>query len=80
MAELFECDVLQHVANACVFDVEGLDPILQGGSQLASCASELFQEISPEASVNRGSRTQPVDFRDQTMRWNTESSAIWLLG
>ena len=49
-------------------------------SMLASCASELFQEISPEASVNRGSRTQPVDFRDQTMRWNTESSAIWLLG
>ena len=51
VAELLDRDVLQHVADAGVLDVERLHPILQGSRKFASSSAELLQEICAEASV-----------------------------
>ena len=42
MAELLHRNVLQHVADASIFDMEGLHPILQGGGKFASRAAKLL--------------------------------------
>jgi hypothetical protein len=42
MAELLHRDVLQHITNACILNVEGLHPVLQRRSELACCAAELL--------------------------------------
>ena len=51
VAELLDRDVLQHVADAGVLDVERLHPILQGRRQFAGGSAELLQEICAEASI-----------------------------
>ena len=51
MAEFLDRDVLQHVADAGVLDVEGLHPVLQGRRKFAGGSAELLQEIRAEASV-----------------------------
>ncbi len=61
MAELLHRDVLQHVADAGILDVERLDPILQRRRQLAGCAAELLQQKCAEACV----RLADLDRLDQ---------------
>jgi hypothetical protein len=51
MAELLHRDVLQHVANACILDVEGLHPVLQCRSELACRAAELLQQEGAKARI-----------------------------
>ena len=61
MAELLHRDVLQHVADARVLDVERLHPVLQRRRQLARGAAELFEEECAETRVRRAD----VDRMDQ---------------
>lgn len=51
MAEFLDRDVLQHVPDAGILDVEGLHPILQRGCQLAGCTSELLEQERPESCI-----------------------------
>jgi hypothetical protein len=51
VAELLDRDVLKHVADAGVLDVERLYPILQGRGKFAGGSAELLQEIRAEASI-----------------------------
>ena len=51
MTELLHGDILQHIANACVFDMKGLHLRLQRGCELAGGASELLQQKSSKACV-----------------------------
>ena len=51
VAKLLDCDVLQHVADAGVLDVERLHPILQGRRKFAGGSAELLQEIRAKASI-----------------------------
>src|SRR5665213_1325785 len=51
MAELFHRDILQHVADACVLDMEGLYPILQSRSQFSGCTAELFEQKLAELGI-----------------------------
>ena len=44
MAELLESDVMQHVADRLVLDMEGLGPIGQRSAELAGSAAELLQQ------------------------------------
>ena len=53
VAEFLDRDVLKHVADAGVLDVERLHPILQGRGQFAGRAAELLQEIRAEARIGR---------------------------
>src|SRR6185437_6270572 len=70
MAELLHRDVLQHVANTRVLDVEGLHPVLQCRSQLAGRTSKLLQE--------KGSKTRiwfaNLDGLDQLLRSEEHTS------
>src|ERR1700722_17594587 len=54
MAEFLDGDVLKHVADASILDMERLHPILQRRGQFAGCPSKLLEQISAEASI-RGS-------------------------
>jgi hypothetical protein len=54
MAEFLHRDVLKHVADARVFDMERLNPILEGSRQLAGGATELFQQKRPESRIRLG--------------------------
>ena len=60
MAELLDRDVLQHVADAGVLDVERLHPILQGRRKFAGGSAELLQKIRAEASI-RGANIDGLD-------------------
>ena len=51
MAEFLDGDVLKHVANAGVLDVEGLHPVLQRGGKFARRSAELLEEERAEARV-----------------------------
>ncbi|HEX9535223.1 MAG TPA: hypothetical protein VF924_07095 [Stellaceae bacterium] len=51
MAELLERDVVQHVADRRVLDMEGLRPVGQRGAELASSAAELLQQHLAEARI-----------------------------
>jgi len=51
VAELLDCDVLQHVANSCILYMEELHPILQGSGQLPRRAAELFEQIYAEPRI-----------------------------
>ena len=51
MAELFESNVMQHVADGLVLDVEGLGPIGQRGAELAGSAAELLQQHLPKTRI-----------------------------
>ena len=48
MTEFFHRDILQHVRDTGVFDVERLDPILQSRGKLACRATELLQQEGAE--------------------------------
>src|SRR5258708_5189615 len=61
MAELFDRDVLQHVANARILNVAGLYPLLQRRGKLASGAAELLKEKRAEPRV----RLADLDGLDQ---------------
>src|SRR5260370_34311605 len=52
MAELLERDVVQHVADRRVLDMEGLRPVGQRGAELASSAAELLHH--PPADTRLG--------------------------
>jgi hypothetical protein len=43
VAEFFQRNVLQHVANAGIFDVEGLDPVLQRRGELTGGTAKLLE-------------------------------------
>ena len=43
MAELLHRDVLQHIADAGILDMEGLHPILERRGQFTSCTAELLK-------------------------------------
>ena len=45
MAEFLDRDILEHVTDASILDVERLHPILQGGSQFAGGPSKLLKKI-----------------------------------
>jgi hypothetical protein len=51
MTELFHRDVLQHIANAGVLDMERLDPVLERSGKLSGRAAELFKKILSEAGI-----------------------------
>jgi len=51
MAELLHRDVLQHIADAGVLDVEGLHPILERCGKFASCPAELLKQKGSETSI-----------------------------
>ena len=51
MAEFLDRDVLQHVADAGVLDVERLHPVLQRGGEFARGATELLEQKRAEARV-----------------------------
>ena len=51
MAELLHRDVLEHVANAGVGDMERLHPVLQGRGQFPGGTAELLQQELAEARV-----------------------------
>ena len=51
MAELLHRDVLQHIADAGILDVEGLHPILERCGQFAGCAPELLKQQGSETSI-----------------------------
>ena len=51
MAEFLDRDVLKHVADAGVLDVERLHPVLQRGGKLARGSAELLEQICAEAGV-----------------------------
>jgi hypothetical protein len=51
MAEFLDRDILQHVADARVLDMEGLHPILKRGRQLAGGSAELFQQELAKARI-----------------------------
>jgi hypothetical protein len=42
MTEFLHGNILQHVADAGVFDMKGLNPVLQRGCELPGGASELL--------------------------------------
>jgi len=50
-APMHLCSGVDNVADARIFDVKGLYPVLQSGSELAGCAAELFQQEGAEACV-----------------------------
>ena len=43
--------ILKHIANGCVFDVKGLNPILERGCELPSGAAKLFEQIGAKFRV-----------------------------
>ena len=51
VAEFLDRDVLKHVADAGVLDVERLHPILQRRGEFARGSSELLKKIGAEAGV-----------------------------
>jgi hypothetical protein len=51
MAEFFHRYVLQHVADAGIFDVERLNPVLQRRRELACGAAELLKQKGSEPGV-----------------------------
>ena len=51
MAEFLHRDVLQHIADAGILDVEGLHPVLQCRSELACRAAELLQQEGAKARI-----------------------------
>jgi hypothetical protein len=51
MAELLHRDVLEHIADAGILDVEGLHPILERRGQFASCTPELLKQKGSETSI-----------------------------
>ena len=51
MAEFFHRNVLQHIADAGILDMEGLHPILQRSGELAGRAAKLLQQESAEACI-----------------------------
>jgi hypothetical protein len=53
MAEFLNRNILQHVTDAGIFDVKGLNPVLQRSCQLTSGPSELLQQKLAEAGVGR---------------------------
>ena len=69
VAELLDRDVLQHVADAGVLDVERLHPILQGRRKFTRSSAELLQEICAEASV-RGAYIDRLDVLCGVKTWN----------
>jgi hypothetical protein len=53
MAELFEYDVVQHVADRRILDMEGLGPVGQCGAKFAGCP--LNCSIAPVITLRRRS-------------------------
>ena len=51
VAELLDRDVLKHVADAGVLDVERLHPILEGRRQFAGCSPESLKEIRARSEL-----------------------------
>ena len=51
MTELLDGDVLEHVPDESIFDVERLHPILQRRSQFSGGPSKLLEEICAKARV-----------------------------
>ena len=43
--------ILKHIANGCVFDVKGLNPMLERGCELPSGAAKLFEQIGAKFRV-----------------------------
>ena len=60
VTEFLDCDVLEHVPNAGVFDVKGLHPILQRSGKFPSRSSKLLKKVSAKASV-RGTHIDGLD-------------------
>ena len=51
MAEFLDRDILEHVADASILDVERLYPILQGRCQFTRGPSKLLKKVGAKASV-----------------------------
>ena len=51
VAELLDRDVLKHVTDAGVLDVETIAPNIAGPPSVAGGSAELLQEIRAEASI-----------------------------
>ena len=62
MAEFFHGDILQHVAQAGVFDMKGLHPVLQRGGEFARGAAELFEQESSKLRVRFAHVNRPEKF------------------
>ena len=53
MAEFLQGDILEHIADARILDMEGLNPIGQSRGQLAGRAAELLEEFLAECGIGR---------------------------
>ena len=51
MTEFLDRDVLKHIPNAGILDMERLDPILERRGQFACRPSKLLEEVRAKAGV-----------------------------
>jgi hypothetical protein len=51
VAEFLDRNVLQHIADAGILNMEGLDPVLESCGEFASCSPELFEQECTKACI-----------------------------
>src|SRR5271154_5561376 len=78
MAEFLDRDVLEHVADAGVFDVKRLHPILQSRGQFARGSSELLKKVCPEASIGSANVDRLNQFFAMEKHAASSLSKTWL--